>query len=133
MHTDTALINDIAWAPGCLRPYDVIATACDDGTVRVFRVDTPYDSDGSLRAPVAKSLQPTGPPKKALVTARNTPSGIGAGLAGMSRTSAPRRDMVNEVKHESRQIAILEHEDKQPVWKLRWFHDGLYPFIDLFL
>lgn len=40
--------------------------------------------------------------------------------------------MVNEVKHESRQVAMLEHDDKQPVWKIKWIHDGLYPSFHLF-
>lgn len=132
MHTDTALINEIAWAPGCLRPFDVIAAACDDGTVRVFKVETPHDSDGSGKALAAKPSQSTGPPRANSVASRNAPSGIGAGLAGMSRTSAPRGGMVNEVKHESRQVAMLEHDDKQPVWKIKWIYDGLYPSFHLF-
>ena len=130
MHTDTALINEIAWAPGCLRPFDVIAAACDDGTVRIFEVDTPHESDGSssMRIPAAKPppLQALGPPKGgASFTARNAPSGIGAGLAGMSRDTAARRGMAHEVKHESRQVAVLAPDEPAPVWKVRWLHDGL--------
>ncbi|TQV94674.1 hypothetical protein V2A60_005699 [Cordyceps javanica] len=37
------LVRDIAWAPGNIRGYDMIATACQDGYARVFRVDTPVD------------------------------------------------------------------------------------------
>ncbi len=39
------LVRDIAWAPGNYRGYDMIATACQDGFVRVFRVDTPFSDD----------------------------------------------------------------------------------------
>ena len=34
----TSQINDIAWAPGPLRPQDVIAAACQDSTVRIIDV-----------------------------------------------------------------------------------------------
>ncbi|KAL2120386.1 hypothetical protein VTJ04DRAFT_4413 [Mycothermus thermophilus] len=34
------LVRDVAWAPGNIRGYDVIATACQDGWVRVFRLET---------------------------------------------------------------------------------------------
>ena len=133
MHTDTALINEIAWAPGCLRAFDVIAAACDDGTVRIFEVDTPHEADGSTSnvrtsAAVKPPLQQSqlGPPKGgAAFTSRNAPSGIGAGLAGMSRDTAPRRGMAHEVKHESRQVAVLAPDEPAPVWKVRWLHDGL--------
>lgn len=33
------LVRDVAWAPGNIRGYDIIATACQDGWVRVFRLD----------------------------------------------------------------------------------------------
>ncbi|KAI0394376.1 putative nuclear pore protein [Xylariaceae sp. FL0594] len=39
------LVRDVAWAPGNYRGYDMIATACQDGFVRVFRIDTPYPED----------------------------------------------------------------------------------------
>lgn len=39
------LVRDVAWAPGNIRGYDVIATACQDGFARVFRLETPYDEN----------------------------------------------------------------------------------------
>ncbi|KAK4158107.1 WD40-repeat-containing domain protein [Chaetomidium leptoderma] len=48
------LVRDVAWAPGNIRGYDVVATACQDGWVRVFRLDAvlpggeeeaPYEDD----------------------------------------------------------------------------------------
>ncbi|CAK7263625.1 hypothetical protein SEPCBS119000_000576 [Sporothrix epigloea] len=45
------LVRDVAWAPGNFRGYDIIATACQDGYVRVVRLDTPYaDEDGKTWA-----------------------------------------------------------------------------------
>jgi nucleoporin SEH1 len=40
------LVRDVAWAPGAFRGYDMLATACQDGFVRVFRVDTPLREGG---------------------------------------------------------------------------------------
>ncbi|KAI0197980.1 WD40-repeat-containing domain protein [Astrocystis sublimbata] len=41
------LVRDVAWAPGNYKGYDMVATACQDGFVRVFRIDTPYsENDG---------------------------------------------------------------------------------------
>ncbi|KAL6881258.1 WD40-repeat-containing domain protein [Trichoderma novae-zelandiae] len=41
------LVRDVAWAPGNIRGYDMIATACQDGYARVFRLDTPFsETDG---------------------------------------------------------------------------------------
>ncbi|KAF5673769.1 hypothetical protein FHETE_3156 [Fusarium heterosporum] len=39
------LVRDVAWASGNIRGYDVIATACQDGYARVFRIETPYSED----------------------------------------------------------------------------------------
>ncbi|RCI13754.1 hypothetical protein L249_8084 [Ophiocordyceps polyrhachis-furcata BCC 54312] len=39
------LVRDVSWAPGNFRGYDMIATACQDGFARVFRLDTPLDDD----------------------------------------------------------------------------------------
>ncbi|KJR87162.1 nucleoporin SEH1 [Sporothrix schenckii 1099-18] len=39
------LVRDIAWAPGNFRGYDIIATACQDGYVRVVRLDTPFSAN----------------------------------------------------------------------------------------
>ncbi|KAK4121733.1 WD40 repeat-like protein [Parathielavia appendiculata] len=40
------LVRDVAWAGGNIRGYDVIATACQDGAVRVFRLDALLPGDG---------------------------------------------------------------------------------------
>ncbi|PHH55552.1 Glutathione S-transferase omega-like 2 [Ceratocystis fimbriata CBS 114723] len=40
-----SLIRDVAWAWGNIRGYDIIATACQDGCVRVLRLDTPLLAD----------------------------------------------------------------------------------------
>ena len=119
MHIEDTLINEIAWAPGCLHPYDLIAAACDDGTVRILEVDTHYELGGSSRILVPERLQRAPP-----LASRNTPSGIGAGLAGLSY-NASRLEVPNSlnIKHQWRQVAELAHNEA-PVWKVRWTHDG---------
>ena len=123
IHTD-ATINEIAWAPGCLLPYDIIAAACNDGTIRIFAVDTPHEVDASSRTPAVRAHKSSGPQKALPATWRNVPSGIGAGLAGMSH-NAPPREIMNSlnIKHEWKQVALLSHDDA-PIWKIRWTYDG---------
>lgn len=132
LHIDTgnALVNEIAWAPGCLLPFDRIAAACDDGTVRIFDVDTPYDTHASSR-PLNSHLHQVNAsrakhPKKA---SGNPPSGIGAGLAGMSRITSPRDEVGDQIniQHVSKEVAILPQEEASPVWKVRWTYDGDFP------
>ncbi len=57
------LVREVAWAPGNFRGYDIIATACQDGYVRVVRLDTPHPRDGkswAARDIVAKSSDAAG-------------------------------------------------------------------------
>ena len=125
-----ALINEVAWAPGCLHPFDVIATACDDGTVRIFDIDTPNELDDSASQALAAIPSQADESHHAQAPkTRIVPSGISAGLAGMSRAIAPRHDIPDtiNVKHVSREAAILSHDEGSPVWKIRWIYDGQSP------
>ena len=58
MEVETSGVNAIAWAPGCLTPYDVIAVACGDSTVRVLEVVVPTARAGILAT--KKSAQMVG-------------------------------------------------------------------------
>lgn len=124
------LVNEIAWAPGSLRPYDVIAAACDDSTVRIINVDVVRDTNSPVEASATRPRNSDGYGKTAPATSRKGPSGIGAGLAGIYRLTAPRRD--NSVKssiiHEIEEVAALPHDDGSPVWKVRWLYDGKFLF-----
>ncbi|KAM3558076.1 hypothetical protein MY1884_004197 [Beauveria asiatica] len=53
------LVRDIAWAPGNIRGYDMIATACQDGYARVFRVDTPLDNNSRSSSAAAAAAAAT--------------------------------------------------------------------------
>lgn len=123
--TKILLINHIAWAPGPLHPHDVIAAACDDSTVRIFDVTMPPPSVGILTNRVPQKEGSARPPKPPSGTAYNVPSGIGAGLAGMSRTpTAPRVGGGIDLKHEWKEVAVLRHDDGAQVWKVIWIYDG---------
>ena len=119
LHTeiDNALINEIAWAPGCLHPYDIVSVACNDATVRIFHIDT---QAVAVTPPQISSYTVQGP------TVRRAPSGIGAGLADMSRTTASRQAKANKMNltHVSKEVAVLSHEEGSPVWKVKWIYDG---------
>jgi len=132
LHTNTgnALINEIAWAPGCLLPFDRIAAACDDGTVRIFDIDTPNDVEGSSKALTARLPQSNISQKAhSTYSLRNPPSGIGTGLAGMSRITSPQHDLTDRlnIEHVAKEKAVLSHDEGSPVWKVRWTYDGDYP------
>lgn len=118
------LINDLSWAPGCIRPYDLIAAACDDGYARVFEVTTPYaveTSFGTSKPRITTTREPA-------TNARNTPSGIGASLASVTRAAAAAYDVAGtkKIKHEWKEIATIFHDDGSSVWKVKWMHDGQF-------
>lgn len=120
---DTPSINQIAWAPGCLRFLDVIAAACDDGTVRILEITVPRAGVNFLGVKAPLSSDST---ERASDTAHNPPSGIGAGLAELSR-SASVRSVADDshMKHDCKEVAVLLHGDRGPVWKVRWDFDGM--------
>ena len=122
--TDSPLINDVSWAPGCIRPYDLIAVACDDGCVRVFEITTPVDLKTPPRINAGAPALPIDCPGPSSTTARNAPSGIGAGLAGASRAAARNSGGTAKIRHEWKEVAALHHDDGAPVWKVEWMHDG---------
>ena len=120
---DVALINTIAWAPGCMHLKDIIALACDDGTVRLLEV-TVHKPPASILATRNQPAQP--PPKREMVGHRQaTTSGITAGLAGIDLAQQARTNISGvDLKHEGTEIAILEHEEGGPVFRVKWNIDG---------
>jgi nucleoporin SEH1 len=123
---NATLINDVSWAPGCIRPYDLIATACDDGTARMFSISTPHEGNALSPPEFEAPISPLANIKEPLPNVRKNPSGIGAGLAGASRAAAAARHITttSNIKHEWMEIAVLLHDDESPVWKIEWMYDG---------
>ncbi|KAG6041011.1 hypothetical protein E4U41_006206, partial [Claviceps citrina] len=68
------LVRDVAWAPGNIRGYDTVATACQDGYVRVFRIDTPYSPDDGKSWSANDLLKPSSSSSSASSSASQSPS-----------------------------------------------------------
>lgn len=122
------LVRDIAWAPGSIRGYDICATACKDGLVRVFEIRTPpadsRNEDTMILGdyPVVKAT-----PSLSAHELRNGPSGIGAGLAtvrfGPNGHRASGHNVPGQVQHSVTEVAKLDGH-RGPVWRCEFDDDG---------
>ena len=120
-----SVINDVSWAPGCIRSCDLIAAACKDGRVRVFEVITPHHA-GFQSPNMSSDPRPlTRDRGNSSKLDRHAPSGIGAGLAGVSRAKAMHESSgATRIQQSWRETAVLVHGRGMPVWRVRWTHDG---------
>lgn len=123
------LVRDVAWAPGNVRGFDIIATACKDGFMRVYQVSTPSKTQtGPLRSrDFAKAPEKIVVPQRSAENGgRNAPSGIGAGLAGARPISGTGRgDREGEVAHVAKEVCRLESGNgKAPIWRVAFDADG---------
>ncbi|KAI4090888.1 MAG: hypothetical protein LQ339_008247 [Xanthoria mediterranea] len=120
-----SVINDVSWAPGCIRSCDLIAAACNDGHVRVFEVITPHHA-GFQSPTMSSDPRPlTRDRGNSSKLDRHAPSGIGAGLAGVSRAKAMHESSgATRIQQSWRETAVLVHGRGLPVWRVRWTHDG---------
>lgn len=117
------LVRDVAWAPGNIRGFDVVATACKDGFVRVFTITYPAKGgkEGSSKD-YAKIPEHFALP--AQNGARTAPSGIGAGLAGVrSGNRQEAEGKLGEVLHLVKEVSRLE-ANRTPVWRVEFDDDG---------
>ncbi|KAG9229414.1 WD40-repeat-containing domain protein [Amylocarpus encephaloides] len=125
------LVRDVAWAPGSIRGFDVIATACKDGFVRLFQVTTPAGGDKDARSKDFANM-----PEQVVVTSQrtpdntvgNAPSGIGAGLANAGPNASGNRPLElmgkdGEVIHVGTEVSKLE-TNRSPVWRVDFDADG---------
>ncbi|KAG0649138.1 Nuclear pore SEH1 [Hyphodiscus hymeniophilus] len=121
------LVRDVAWAPGNIRGFDVVATACKDGFVRVFSITTPAKGGRELNSKDYSKM-----PEQVVVVAprtvengaRNAPSGIGVGLAGArSQNRQEAEGKQGEVLHFAKEVSKLE-SNRTPVWRVEFDDDG---------
>ncbi|KAF5625260.1 hypothetical protein F52700_9163 [Fusarium sp. NRRL 52700] len=146
------LVRDVAWAAGNIRGYDVIATACQDGYARVFRVETPYSEDDGkswsaadlLRSaphmstrdstPQARTNGTATPTEKQATTPQLQPShsyhhqhhtsGLSASLAKSgSHNDRQWSGQPGQVKHNFQEISKLDNH-RTPVWRVGFDDDG---------
>lgn len=116
-----AIIRDVAWANGSMRGYDLIATACKDGHIRIYEVTTP----GPAKHSAAVESLTARDKERSKGAAMSMVSGIGAGLAiGKEKDSAVwKRD--DRVRHLVKRVADLERHHHGGVWRLQWSATGM--------
>ncbi|KAF9773397.1 hypothetical protein IL306_008818 [Fusarium sp. DS 682] len=147
------LVRDVAWAAGNIRGYDVIATACQDGYARVFRIETPYSEDDGkswsaadlLRSAPHMSTRDSTPQARTNGTATPTekqattpqlqpshsyhqhqhhPSSLSASLAKSgSHNDRQWSGQPGQVKHNFQEISKLDNH-RTPVWRVGFDDDG---------
>nr|POE87905.1 nucleoporin seh1 [Quercus suber] len=115
------LVRDVAWANGSMRGFDMLATACKDGFVRIHELHTPggnslsTSSTTSSHSNIDTSSSSVQPPQR---------SGIGAGLAGGTRGKRDENaGAPGAVKQEVKLVAELETHEGAP-WRVSWSQMG---------
>jgi len=131
------LVRDVAWAPGNIRGYDIVATACQDGFVRVLRVETPLVSssgkagaDGRswstswLKTHAKRASEDEAGRQGSSEGQAHPQSGIRVGL-DRSRTHEDRRPsgQPGQIRHVVKEIAKLDSH-RTPVWRVGFDDDG---------
>jgi nucleoporin SEH1 len=129
------LVRDVAWAPGNIRGYDMIATACQDGYARVFRIDTPFSEDDGkswssndllkAKGHASSSSARDSPTKDEAAAKPPHPSTLSASLAKSGNTSDIRQwsGQPGQVHHTQREISRLDSH-RTPVWRVGFDDDG---------
>ncbi|KAI1291474.1 WD40-repeat-containing domain protein [Xylaria venustula] len=126
------LVRDVAWAPGNYRGYDMIATASQDGFVRVFRVDTPYpEDDGKTWAKEdiigsAKMGEDAAVSSKKMDMRRlsQAPSGIRVEIdKSGSHGERTATGEPGQIEHTAKELSKLDAH-QSPVWRVGFDDDG---------
>ncbi|KAL3488679.1 WD40-repeat-containing domain protein [Aspergillus germanicus] len=112
------LVRDISWANGSVRGYDLIASACKDGFVRVFEVHTslasnnPRESDRNHTPSASQSSRTT------------VQSGIGSALANRVPTMTSRSTTGDsQFKHFFKEVACIDSKHLD-VWQVEFSYAG---------
>ncbi|KAI9791174.1 MAG: epoxide hydrolase, soluble (sEH) [Candelina submexicana] len=115
------LVRDVSWASsGEAKGFDLIATACKDGRVRIFKVETPHNNTNYARLPQTSAAA------AAQDAAMSRSSMIGAGLASVSRATGAGRvgsGTPGQVKHQVTMVAELASHGGE-VWRVRFDRCG---------
>lgn len=119
------LIRDISWANGSVRGYDLIASGCKDGYVRIFEVYTSVVNNGSHSSHSRNHAELQSPPSS---STRPTPqSGIGTALASRVPASMHSRQANNnsQFKHSYKEVACIDSKHLD-VWQVEFSYAGKY-------
>lgn len=134
--THRGLVRDVSWAAGNVRGYDTIASGCQDGFVRVFRIETPYDPEDGKSWSVAELTQRRLPEAEDSHANPGTPgqsdkqnhqhqSGLSASLAKSGDANGERQfsGQPGQVAHIYKEVAKLDSH-RTPVWRVDFDDDG---------
>ena len=114
------LVRDLAWSSETFVGHECIATAAEDGFIRIYELvgHISGGNDGSHFLPKSPSTDqvPSDSPSK---TQKYAPSGIGAGLAGSARTDLSLTILI--AAHEWKLTETIKHEG---VWRIEWVRYG---------
>lgn len=126
-----SLVRDVSWAPGNFRGYDIIASACMDGYVRVVRLGTVYDkTDGRTWASshLVKSASHLDGPNRAAGAGTGGsqaqhPSGISQGVHHPTADGERRKNHAGHIPHNVSILSNLENH-RSPMWRVGFDDDG---------
>ncbi|KAL3470639.1 WD40-repeat-containing domain protein [Aspergillus californicus] len=115
------LVRDISWANGSVRGYDLIASGCKDGFVRVFEVYTSLSSN-SAREYDRSHTQSSTPSQSSRTTVQ---SGIGSALASRTPMSMTSRSVTgdSQFKHFFKEAACIDSKHLD-VWQVGFSYAG---------
>ncbi|BCS18076.1 putative nuclear pore protein (SEH1) [Aspergillus puulaauensis] len=115
------LVRDISWANGSVRGYDLIASGCKDGFVRVFEVYTSLSSSTS-RDSDRHHTQSLTASQSSRTTAQ---SGIGSALASRAPMSINNRPATGDspFKHSFKEVACIDSKHLD-VWQVGFSYAG---------
>ena len=133
------VIRDVAWANGSVRGFDLIATACKDGMVRVYELTTPLPTketeppnnniNNNKHAGAGKINGGSGPPADR--TSRAMTSGISTELTSSARSANGKAsnelNRPDHIQHTVKLVAELKHQ-YGAVWRVTFSPMGMiYP------
>ena len=135
------LVRDLAWAPGNIRGYDIIATACQDGFARVFKITTPGGHEGGeadekaekrqagwsvteVKEHVAERRGYGEETEKSRTARKGAVSAISAGIDQLKTTEERRVGTgPGQIKHVVTEVSKLD-DHQTPVWRVGFDDDG---------
>ena len=123
LHGPRGLVRDVAWSPASWMVNDIIATASNDGYIRIYEVSTPQTESRTLtiKGPVTNSPDFASPPSS---TYSHAPSGIATSIAGASRSLSKVSvdgDNDGQIPHEWK---LADEIKQEGVWRVEWVRNG---------
>ncbi|KAL5361038.1 nuclear pore protein [Aspergillus floccosus] len=114
------LVRDISWANGSVRGYDLIASGCKDGFIRIFEVYTSVDNGSQTANGNHAQQQYQSPTIRA-----TTHSGISSALTSRTPATMPSRSTTGDTqfKHTFKEVACIDSKHLD-VWQVGFSYAG---------